>query len=274
MLRVTKSMIKDVVSEVAGEDCVQIILDIGNRVNVSEFIISDELSIDIRELRRKLYKLWEAGLVRFKRKKDKKRGWYIYYWTFIPSRVWFLFRDLRVRKLQKLKERLEQEENNEFYLCPNGCVRLDFSQAVEFDFKCPECGSLLVPNDNSRTISHLKDEIAKLTKEIEAFDKREREFEKSQKAKIKKEKEKIEREEKEKERKLKEKEEKKAMKKKAKKAKEKKANNTKVKKVKSKKNIKKSIRPKDNKKKGKSKGRVKKTTSKKKSTKKKSKKKN
>ncbi len=263
MLKVTKSMIKDVVSKVAGEDCVPIILDLEGRENVSEFIIADELNIDIRELRRKLYRLWEAGLVRFKRKKDKKRGWYIYYWTFIPSRVWFLYRDLRVKKLQKLKERLEQEENNEFYLCPNGCVRLDFSQAVEFDFKCPECGALLIPNDNSRTIAHLREEIAKLTKEIEEFDKKEREFEKSQKAKIKKEKEKIEREEREKEKKLKEKE---------KKAKVKKANKTKAKKVKAKKS-KKSSNSKGNKK-SKSKSKVKKTASKKKSTKKKSKKKN
>ncbi len=270
MLKVTKSMIKDVVSKVAGEDCVPIILDLDGRENVSEFIIADELNIDIRELRRKLYKLWEAGLVRFKRKKDKKRGWYIYYWTFIPSRVWFLYRDLRVKKLQKLKERLEQEENNEFYLCPNGCVRLDFSQAVEFDFKCPECGALLVPNDNSRTIAHLKEEIAKLTKEIEEFDKAEKEFEKSQKVKIKKEKERLEREEKEKERKLKEKEKKKAMKKKAKKVKEKKTSKAK-KKIK----VKKSRKPSNSKnsKKSKSNGKAKKTTSKKKSTKKKNRKK-
>ena len=185
MLKVTKAMIEDVVSQICGADAVQIVLDILGKVNVSEFIIAEDLGLDIRELRRRIYKLWEAGFVYFKRKKDKKRGWYIYYWTFIPSRVLFLYRDLRKKRLEMLKERLEKEENNNFYICPNGCVRLDFSRAVEFDFKCPECGTLLVPNDNTRTIEHLKEEIKKLEQEIREFDKKIKEEEKLSKKKLK-----------------------------------------------------------------------------------------
>ena len=188
-------MIRDVVSKVAGSDIVPIIFNIEGKVNVSEFIIADELHIDIRELRKKLYRLWENGLVVFKRKKDKKRGWYIYYWTFIPSRVWFLYKELRKRRLEELKHRLEREESNEFYICPNGCMRLDFEKAMEYDFHCPECGAVLVPNDNSRTIEHLKEEIAKLEKEIVDIEKEEKSFNKEAKKKAKEEIKKLKKEE-------------------------------------------------------------------------------
>ena len=174
MLRISDHMIKEVVSEVAGEDTIPVVLNIKGKVNVSEFKIAEDLKMDIRELRKKLYRLLEHNLVVFKRKKDKKKGWYIYYWTFQPSQVKFLYKALRERKLEKLKQRLEREENNQFYICPNACVRLDFSKAVEFDFRCPECGSLMVVQDNSATIRHLKEEIERLEKEIKEIEELER----------------------------------------------------------------------------------------------------
>ncbi len=174
MLRISDHMIKEVVSEVAGEDTIPIVLNIKGKVNVSEFKIAEDLKMDIRELRKKLYRLLEHNLVVFKRKKDKKKGWYIYYWTFQPSQVKFLYKALRERKLEKLKQRLEREESNQFYICPNACVRLDFSKAVEFDFRCPECGSLMVVQDNSATIRHLKEEIERLEKEIKEIEELER----------------------------------------------------------------------------------------------------
>ncbi|MEA2036904.1 MAG: transcription factor, partial [Nanoarchaeota archaeon] len=53
-----------------------------------------------------------------------------------------------------------------FFICSQACVRLDFEQATEFEFKCPECGILLHQQDNVRTIDHIKERI----KELETLD--------------------------------------------------------------------------------------------------------
>ena len=78
----------------------------------------------------------------------------------------YLYSDMRIKKLEKLNERLAREESNNFFLCPNRCVRLDFDKASEFEFRCPECGSLLDMQDNSATIKNLKGEICRLKSEL------------------------------------------------------------------------------------------------------------
>jgi transcription initiation factor TFIIE subunit alpha len=58
--------------------------------------------------------------------------------------------------LRNLKTRLEFEENNVFYVCPQGCVRLLFNEATETEFLCPMCGEDLVYYDNSKFAESLK----------------------------------------------------------------------------------------------------------------------
>ncbi|MGC8929915.1 MAG: hypothetical protein ACP5OZ_05335, partial [Candidatus Woesearchaeota archaeon] len=165
-MNVSNEIIKDVAGMLSAEDTINIIFNIKDKVNVSEFKIAEDLHLEIRDIRKKLYKLLENNLVTFKRKKDKKKGWYIYYWTFNPVQAKFLYTQLRERKLKLLQERLEREKNNQFFICPNACVRLDFEKAFEFDFKCPECGSLVKEHNNEATIRNLEEEIERLKKEL------------------------------------------------------------------------------------------------------------
>ncbi len=67
-------------------------------------------------------------------------------------------------RLQKLYERLSREEENLncFFICSNLCSRLDFEKALEFEFKCPECGSLMNQQDNTKTVEHLQRQIVEL----------------------------------------------------------------------------------------------------------------
>ncbi len=192
-MKVTNQMIKEVVSQTSGEDTLPIVMAIKNKVNVSEFKIAEELHEEIREIRKKLYKLLEYNLVTFRRKKDKKKGWYIYYWTFNPNQVKFLYKNLRVKRLEMLRSRLKRELENSFYICPNACVRLTFQKAFEFDFKCPECGSLMIEQDNSSTIRHLQEEIKKLEYELKEIEEQEKKKTKKvgKKKKVKTEKKKI-----------------------------------------------------------------------------------
>ena len=62
-----------------------------------------------------------------------------------------------------LKTRLEFEENNVFYSCPQGCVRLLFDEATETEFLCPMCGEDLAFYDNSYFIEVLKKRVDALS---------------------------------------------------------------------------------------------------------------
>ncbi len=164
-MKLSNKTIENTIKEVAGEDVLPLVAYIKNKKNVSEFKIAEALKIEINIIRNMLYKLYHANIVSFIRKKDKKKGWYIYYWTFNPKRIKFLVEDLRKKKIEKIGDRLDREKNNYFFICKNKCMRTEFDQASEFNFKCPECGELLEQEDNSQKIKELEKEIKELESE-------------------------------------------------------------------------------------------------------------
>jgi len=163
-MRLTNQLIKNTVTEIVGEDALTIVEYLKNRKNISEFIISEKTDTEIHRVRNILYRMQKLNLATYKRKKDSKKGYYISYWTFNPKRIKDLVVDIKNLKLDKLKERLTREEANQngFFMCPNTCVRLDFDQATDLEFRCPECGTLLMQQDNSRTIDHLRERIREM----------------------------------------------------------------------------------------------------------------
>ena len=70
-------------------------------------------------------------------------------------------KNLHFSTIEKFTDRLKEEEANRgnFYLCPNACIRVNFDRASDFEFKCPECGSLFNHQDNENTINFLKKKI-------------------------------------------------------------------------------------------------------------------
>ena len=166
IMRLSNKVLQEAISEIAGEDVIPLVNLLKNKKNVSEFKLADDLKEGVNVVRNKLYRLHDANLVSFIRKKDKKKGWYIYYWTFNIKRIKFLLLALKKQRLSKLKERLEREKENQFYLCENECMRLDFDQAMNFEFKCPECGQLVNLEDNKEKIENIEKEIKEIEEEL------------------------------------------------------------------------------------------------------------
>jgi transcription initiation factor TFIIE subunit alpha len=162
----TNKKLFEVVEDIVGESGVKIVKYLKDRKNISEFVIAEKTKLDMQSTRHILYKLNDYNIATYIRKKDRKKGWYISYWTFNRKRVKDLVNKLKKEKLEKLREQLRREEENRgnFFICTRACARLDFDQATEFQFKCPECGSLLNQQDNDKTISNIKEKI----KELEA----------------------------------------------------------------------------------------------------------
>jgi len=165
-MKLTKKQIDEIISQVAGEDVLPLVKALKNKKNVSEFKLAETIKKEINLTRNMLYRLYDHTLVSFIRKKDKKKGWYIYYWTFNARRIKDVIRNIKKQRLEHLKERLKREKSSHFYTCKNQCIRLDFEQATDFEFKCPECGELLDLENNEKKKKEIKKEIEQLKKEL------------------------------------------------------------------------------------------------------------
>ena len=160
--KISQELITEVVSELVGPHAMPIVDFLKGKTRISEFIIAEELDLEINETRNILYKLLEHNLVSFLRKKDKIKGWYICYWDFNDHMVPQLKQKLVAGQIEKLQERLQEEQGNQFFMCKSQCARMNFDKAMEFNFKCPECGSIMAEQDNARTIEFLKERIEEL----------------------------------------------------------------------------------------------------------------
>ena len=165
-MKLSNKIIEEVIGEVAGEDVIPLVKALKNKKNVSEFKLATDVKQEINTVRNMLYRLYDFNLVSFIRRKDKKKGWYIYYWTFNERRANDLVKDIKLRKLERLKKKLDKEKGTQFYVCEETNMRMDFETALDHEFKCPESGLLMEAEDNTQRIEHLESAIKNLEKEI------------------------------------------------------------------------------------------------------------
>lgn len=161
-----KALTEEVIRELVGDEALPIIWYLKGKEHVSEFKIAQDCKIEIHKTRNLLYRLLEHNLVYFHRKKDKIKGWYICYWDFNEKAVEHVHGKIKKHQFDKLQQRLSTEAGNTFYMCKSACVRMSFEKAMDFNFKCPECGELMNEQDNSRTIEFLKGRVQELGKNL------------------------------------------------------------------------------------------------------------
>ena len=121
--------------------------------------ISEKTNCKLNIVRKILYKLYDMRLASYKRDKDKETQWYTYDWRFNENEYRKLEFNLASSELKRLNSELEYEENNMFFVCPNGHYRLDFEDASTVEFLCPECDLDLEFEDNQEKIDRKKEEI-------------------------------------------------------------------------------------------------------------------
>ena len=165
-VRAVDALAEDVVKTLCGEDVLPLVRKLRGKENVSEFKLAEQLKVDIKKVRNALYRLYEVNLVEFVRKKDKKKGWDIYYWTFRHDQTPFLGRRIKEERLIKLKEKFVQVGGEQFFVCANKCTRMNFDQAVTFEYRCPECGEITMQEDTEKDVFEMVKEIEKLEKEL------------------------------------------------------------------------------------------------------------
>ncbi|PSQ13659.1 transcription factor E [Halobacteriales archaeon QS_7_68_65] len=129
---------------------------------VTDEELAEELGLELNDVRRALFILYENDLASYRRLRDEDSGWLTYLWTFEYESIPNNLRDEMHRLLEALEERRKYERNNEFYLCEVDSLRFEFGEAMEFGFECPQCGSALESMDNDRLIDAMDERIDEL----------------------------------------------------------------------------------------------------------------
>jgi len=154
--KVDNELFYNIVRILVGDEAVSIVSMLGSKPEATDEELANKLEIKLNIVRKILYKLYDYHLAAFRRIRDKKTGWFVYYWNLNPDRIGDLVSSKKKLVLQKLQERLDYEKNHVFYQCHNGCPRFTFEDAMEVSFFCPQCQIPLENISNESIIEVLK----------------------------------------------------------------------------------------------------------------------
>ncbi|WP_405305073.1 transcription factor E [Methanobrevibacter sp.] len=160
-----KTLLTNVVEDESNLPIVQALID---GIETDEEI-AKKTGIKLNIVRKILYKLYDMGLASYKRSKDPETQWFTYSWKFETEEVITRIIKDSEKYLKMLNDELEREENNMFFICPQGHVRLDFDESSDYEFLCPACGEELEFQDNAQNIEQLKEDIKMVESNFNSF---------------------------------------------------------------------------------------------------------
>ncbi len=179
--------LKSIVETLTNKQSAEIVDLLVDKKDVNEFLIAKKLGLTINQTRNILYKLSDFGLVSFMRKKDKRKGWYIYFWTLNVTKSLDLLEQKLKEELERLESQLKSRMEKRYYLCKTCNIEVTEEAALLNNFICSECEEVYELFNNEEIIDKLEKEISKLKKEIQfILEEKIEEEEKTEKKKVKK----------------------------------------------------------------------------------------
>ncbi len=186
-----KTFLKEVVAIVVGKQAEDIIDMLDRDKYINEFLIAKKLGITINQTRNILYKISDHGLISSIRKKDKRKGWYTYFWRIEILKSLEFLANIINKRMEQLKHLVKSRETKEFYVCEQCNIEVNAENALLHEFICNECGKVYTFKDNTKILKELKKEADKLggkSKLIqEEIDKEQEKLDKQRAKEIKKE---------------------------------------------------------------------------------------
>ena len=163
------NLLKKIVEEIAGEPAVKIVDLLYGKKDINEFLIAKKLELTINQTRNLLYKLAHSGIISSIRKKDKRKGWYIYFWTFNVQKSLEVLAQAINNEINMLNAQLQSKKLKRFYKCALCGREVNEETALISDFICTECGEVYGLADNTPVIAELSKKIDKLQKEADSL---------------------------------------------------------------------------------------------------------
>jgi len=162
-----KKFLKEIVVSIAGKSAEEIVDLLDGKKYVNEFVIAKKLNLTINQTRNILYKISDQGLVSFIRKKDKRKGWYTYFWKIeIMKSLEFLKASI-FKKMEQVNHQIKSRETKEFYICETCNIEYNEETALIHNFVCNECGNIVARKDNNQSIKEYNKELDKLKRELD-----------------------------------------------------------------------------------------------------------
>jgi transcription factor E len=158
--------LKSIVENLINKQSVPIIDLLIGKKHVNEFLIAKKLGLTINQTRNILYKLSDYGLVSFIRKKDRRKGWYIYFWTLNIYQSLNLLEQNLKKELENLENQMRDRKERRYYFCKTCSIEVSEEIALLNNFACSECEQIYELSDNKEMIQALEKSIARLKKEI------------------------------------------------------------------------------------------------------------
>ena len=161
-----KTFLKEVVAIVVGKQAEEIIDLLDGKKYVNEFIIAKKLGITINQTRNILYKISDQGLISSIRKKDKRKGWYTYFWRIEILKSLEFLANMIDKRIEQLKNQVKSRETKEFYVCEQCNIEVNAENALLHEFTCNECGEVYSLKDSTKVLKELKREVDKLEEKL------------------------------------------------------------------------------------------------------------
>jgi len=155
-------LLNDVVGEIAGKPASEIVELLMGKKDVNEFLIAKKLKLTINQVRNILYKLSNYNLVSFTRKKDRRKGWYTYFWTLDIEKSLELLAERLKKETETLQQQLKSRELKRFYVCNTCKTEISEENALMHNFICQECGEVYSLADKKKVMEELTKEINRL----------------------------------------------------------------------------------------------------------------
>ena len=167
-----------------GEDLVELLDD---KKYTNEFLIAKKLDLTINQTRNILYKVSDYGLVSSIRKKDKKKGWYTYFWKIEILKSLEFLKEILLKNVNEINNQIKSRTEKQFYTCKRCNIEITEEKALPHDFICNECGDVYSLKDNSLALRSLEKEKNKIDKQLKLINEEiKKEKEKLEKSKIRK----------------------------------------------------------------------------------------
>ena len=165
-----ENLIKEVISLVAGKQAEEIVDLLYSQKYINEFVIAKKLNLTINQTRNMLYKISDYGLVSSMRKKDKRKGWYTYFWKIEILKALEFLKENLMKKIDNIEHQIKSRETKRFYVCDRCHIELSEENALLNNFTCTECGNVLSLKDNTKVVKDLKKNKEKLEKDLKTVE--------------------------------------------------------------------------------------------------------
>ncbi|MCK9569175.1 hypothetical protein M0R72_09555 [Candidatus Pacearchaeota archaeon] len=165
-----QKFLKDAISSVVGKPADEMVDLLDGKKYTNEFLIAKKLDLTINQARNILYKVSDFGLVSFIRKKDKRKGWYTYFWKIEIIKCLEFLKSTIQKKMEQIQFQIKSRETKEFYTCEPCNIEFTEESALVHNFVCNECGSIVTRKDNAPVIKEYMKELDKLNRELALVD--------------------------------------------------------------------------------------------------------